>query len=106
LLIRDAHPDDMPAMAAIYAHYVHHSVVTFETEAPTAQDWLDTLAAQDSHGLPTVVGEDDGVVIGFAFLKRWRPRPGYRHTVEDSVYLDKAHVGRGHGRARPAVRAR
>lgn len=98
MLVRDARPDDAPAIAAIYAHYVHTSVATFETEPPTTADWLDTIAAQREHGLPFVVGEDGAKVVGYAFLKRWRPRPAYRHTVEDSVYLDPGHVGRGHGR--------
>ena len=99
MLVRDARPADAPAIAAIYAHYVRGSVATFETDPPTAQDWLDKRAELQSQAMPLLVGEDGGVVIGFGYLSRWRAKPAYRHTVEDTVYLDPAHIGRGHGRA-------
>jgi L-amino acid N-acyltransferase YncA len=95
--VRDARSHDAPAIAAIYAHYVHTSVATFATDPPTAQDWLDRLAQQRTQGLPLIVGDEDGAVVGYAHLSPWRPRPAYRFTVEDSIYLHPAHTRRGHG---------
>jgi L-amino acid N-acyltransferase YncA len=99
MLVRAAEPRDAPAIAAVYAHYVHTSVASFATEAPSPQDWLDTLDQRTAQGLPLVVGDEDGVVVGYAQLSPWRPRPAYRFTVEDSIYLHPDHTGRGFGRA-------
>lgn len=97
--VRAAVPADAEPVAAIFAHYVTTSVATFEEVAPTASDWrqrLDDLAAQN---LPFLVAEaeGDGSVYGFAYASPWRPKPAYRHTVEDTVYLSPGHTGRGIG---------
>jgi L-amino acid N-acyltransferase YncA len=95
---RDAQPTDTEAIAAIYAHYVRTSVATFATEPPSPQQWLDTLAERNRQGLPLLVGEEGGVIVGYAQLSPWRPRPAYRFTVEDSIYLNPEHTRRGYGR--------
>ena len=99
--VRAAVPADAEPVAAIFAHYVTTSVATFEEVAPTAADWrqrLDDLAARN---LPFLVAEaePDGSVCGFAYASPWRPKPAYRHTVEDTVYLSPGHAGRGIGSA-------
>ena len=98
--VRAAAPADAEPVAAIFAHYVATSVATFEEVAPTAADWrrrLDDLAARN---LPFLVAADgDGAVCGFAYASPWRPKPAYRHTVEDTVYLSPGHTGRGIGSA-------
>ena len=89
---------DLGRVAEIFAHYVTHSVVTFETEPPTVADWqvrLDTLA---SRGLPFLVARTGGEVAGYAYASPWRPKPAYRHTLEDTVYLAPGETGRGLGR--------
>ena len=89
---------DLGPVAEIFAHYVTRSVVTFETEPPTVADWqvrLDTLA---SRGLPFLVARTGGEVAGYAYASPWRPKPAYRHTVEDTVYLAPDAIGRGLGR--------
>jgi L-amino acid N-acyltransferase YncA len=100
-VVRAAVPADAGSVAAIFAHYVTTSVTTFEEVAPTAADWerrLDDLAARN---LPFLVAEADraGSVCGFAYASPWRPKPAYRHTVEDTVYLSPGHTGRGIGSA-------
>jgi len=98
-VVRAAAPADAGPVAAIFAHYVATSVATFEEVAPTAADWrrLDDLAARN---LPFLVAADgDGSVCGFAYASPWRPKPAYRHTVEDAVYLSPGHTGRGIGSA-------
>jgi L-amino acid N-acyltransferase YncA len=97
--VRDAQAHDAPEIAAIYAHYVRTSVATFATAPPSPQDWLDRLAQQRAQGLPLLVGDEEGAVVGYAQLTPWRPRPAYRFTVEDSIYLHPDHTRRGHGSA-------
>ena len=98
-VVRAAVPADAESVATIFAHYVATSVATFEEVAPAAADWrrrLDDLAARS---LPFLVAEAEGTVCGFAYASPWRPKPAYRHTVEDTVYLSPGHTGRGIGGA-------
>jgi L-amino acid N-acyltransferase YncA len=97
-LVRQATAADAEAIAAIFAHYVTSSVVTFEETPLTAGQWRDRLAALAGSGLPVLVAELDGTVAGYAYATAWRPKPAYRHTVEDTVYL--APESRGHGLGR------
>ena len=97
-VIGPASAGDLGLVAEIFAHYVTDSVVTFETEPPTVADWqarLDTLAGS---GLPFLVARTGGEVAGYAYASPWRPKPAYRHTVEDTVYLAPGATGRGLGR--------
>jgi phosphinothricin acetyltransferase len=96
--IRAARPADAPALAAIYGHHVTHVLGTFELTAPSAETMAERLAAIETLGLPYLVAEQDGAVVGFAYAGVFRPRAGYRFTVEDSVYIAPEAVGRGLGR--------
>ncbi|MFI8370198.1 GNAT family N-acetyltransferase [Streptomyces sp. NPDC085466] len=97
-LIRPAAEADLGAVAAIYAHYVDHTVVTFDETPPPVSFWrsrLDDLAAR---GLPFLVAEEaGGRIAGYAYASPWRPKPAYRHSVENSVYLSPECTGRGLG---------
>ena len=97
--VRAAAPADAEPVAAIFAHYVTSSVTTFEEVPPTAADWARKLADLTSLSLPFLVAEEDGSVCGFAYASPWRPKPAYRHTVEDTVYIAPGHTGRGIGAA-------
>ena len=96
--IRVASSGDAAAIAAIYAPFVLTSTVTFELEPPDAAEIVLRIAAVEERGLPYLVAELDGVVVGYAYATPFRPRPGYRFTVEDSVYLHEDYAGRGIGR--------
>jgi phosphinothricin acetyltransferase len=96
--VRDASPDDLTAIAGVFAHYVTNTVATFEETPPTAADWGHKLAGLRELALPFVVAAARGDVVGFAYASPWRPKPAYRHTVEDSVYLSPDWTGRGVGR--------
>ena len=101
-VIRPAVPADTEPVAAIFAHYVTTSVATFEEIPPSAAHWRRRLDDLGRQGLPFLVAEadgDEGKVCGFAYASPWRPKPAYRHTVEDTVYLAPGHTGRGLGRA-------
>ncbi|WP_091506281.1 GNAT family N-acetyltransferase [Amycolatopsis sacchari] len=96
-IVKSASAADLPAVAEIYAHYVEHSVATFELEPPDLAEWERRFAAVTGAGLPFLVGELDGAVAGYAYCSPWKPRPAYRQTVEDSIYLAPDAVGKGLG---------
>jgi L-amino acid N-acyltransferase YncA len=99
-VIRPATAGDLPGVARIFAHYVATSVVSFEEDPPAVADWHRRLGDVAQAGLPFLVAETGGgAVTGYAYATPWRPKPAYRHTVENSIYLDPAHAGRGIGRA-------
>jgi|SRR5579863_1575911 len=96
-LVRTATESDVPAITEIYAHHVRHSAATFEIEPPDSAEIERRRVAIHSQGLPFLVAEVDGVVAGYAYAGRYRPRPAYRFTVEDSVYLHPEFLRRGLG---------
>ena len=95
--VRDATADDFPAIAAIYAHHVVHGTASFEETPPSLDELLRRHAAVREHGLPWLVAEIDGRVAGYSYATPYRPRPAYRFTVEDSIYIDEAFRGLGLG---------
>jgi len=98
-IVRAAVPADLDQVAAIFAHYVATSAATFEEVPPTAADWRRRLDELTGQNLPFLVAESGGTVGGYAYASPWRPKPAYRHTVEDTVYISPAHAGRGLGSA-------
>jgi phosphinothricin acetyltransferase len=97
--VRPAAAADLDKVAAIYAHYVATSVATFEEDPPPVGSWRQRLDDLTGRNLPFLVAESDGDVRGYAYASPWRPRPAYRFTVEDSVYIAPDHAGRGIGTA-------
>ncbi|WP_342652695.1 N-acetyltransferase family protein [Pseudomonas sp. F3-2] len=99
LNLRDARDDDMPAVQAIYAHHVTHGTASFELEPPTLEQMRQRRTDILANGLPYLVAERDGEVVGYAYATLYRPRPAYRFTVEDSVYVRDGLAGAGIGQA-------
>lgn len=97
--IRPARPENAPALAAIYGHHVLHGFGTFEEEPPIEEEMGRRLDSVLAAGLPYLVAETAGRIVGFAYAVQFRPRAAYRFTVEDSVYVDPESVGQGVGRA-------
>jgi L-amino acid N-acyltransferase YncA len=98
-VLRDATEQDMAAIQAIYAHEVLHGLATFEEVPPTVDAMLARRAGLLDLGLPYLAAEVAGQVIGYSYATDYRPRPAYRHTIEDSVYVAEGMQGRGIGRA-------
>jgi L-amino acid N-acyltransferase YncA len=96
--VRPATAGDLDAVAGIFAHYVIGSVFTFEEVPPTVAQWRQRLVALAENHLPFLVAEVDGTVAGYAYASPWRPKPAYRHTVEDSIFLAPGYQGKGLGR--------
>ena len=90
LSIRDAAPDDMIAVQGIYAHYVSHSLSSFEEIPPDIAEMSWRLKKMQEGGYPFRIAEQGGVIRGYAYAGQYRPRRAYRYTVENSVYVDPA----------------
>jgi phosphinothricin acetyltransferase len=97
--LRDAAPGDLPAITAIYAHHVLHGTGTFEEAPPDEAEMARRVAAVQDKGWPWLVAEENGQVLGFAYLAQFRPRSAYRHAGEDSVYVRDDIRGQGVGKA-------
>lgn len=93
LSLRPSTDADIPAITAIYAHHVTHGTGTFETTAPTESEIAQRRADVLAKGLPYLVAELDGRVLGFAYCQWFKPRPAYRFSAEDSIYLDPDAAG-------------
>ena len=86
-LLRAFSWSDIPAITTIYRHYVEHSAITFDTEAPGEEAIAEKSAGLKKLGHPVIIAERDAKVVG------------YRFTCEDSIYLDPAETGKGLGKA-------
>lgn len=99
LFLRDAQDDDMPAVQAIYANHVLHGTASFELEPPSLAEMLRRRGDILGNELPYVVAERAGEVVGYGYATLYRPRPAYRFSVEDSVYVREGLGGLGIGQA-------
>lgn len=97
-VIRPSRADDLAAIQGVYAWNVLNGTGTFELEPPDVAEmtrrWLDVTGK----GLPWLVAEVDGRVVGYAYANVFRPRPAYRFCLEDSIYLEPQAAGHGLGR--------
>ncbi len=96
--LRPATPADIPAIAAIYRPAVTEGTASFELEPPSEAEMLRRFSAIIDAGYPYFVAEIDGRVAGYAYAGAYRTRPGYRFTVENSVYVSPDAQGKGVGR--------
>ena len=97
LTIRPSGDEDVAALTAIYAHHVLNGTGTFETEPPSAADMAARRADVLGKNLPYLVAEENGEVLGFAYCNWFKPRPAYRFSAEDSIYMSEAARGKGLG---------
>jgi phosphinothricin acetyltransferase len=102
LIIRPSTDADLPAITAIYAHHVLTGTGTFEVDPPSVEDMRGRRADALSKGLPWLVAvtkeKEDETVIGYAYCNWFKPRPAYRFSAEDSIYLSPETAGNGIGR--------
>ena len=97
--MRPAVADDLPAVQAIYAHNVLHGRASFEETPPSLDEMLARRRTVLGMGAPYLVAEVDGAIAGYSYATSYRPRPAYRFTIEDSVYVADSYHGRGIGAA-------
>lgn len=98
--IRDAVEDDLPDVLSLYRHYVRNSVVTFDEKPPTMAQFRSRFRHLQKLGYPfRVAVSPQGLVLGYAYVFPFREKTGFRKTVESSIYLGPASLGRGLGSA-------
>jgi phosphinothricin acetyltransferase len=98
VIIRACEEGDVPAITAIYHHHVLHGAASFEIEPPDAAEMARRRLAVVDGGYPYLVAEQGGRVAGYAYASAYRPRPAYRNTVENSVYVEPGRERQGIGR--------
>lgn len=94
ILVRDAEEADMAAIQAIYTHHVLYGLASFEETPPSVEEMLARRQAVLGLGLPYLAAEQGGQIVGYSYATSYRPRPAYRHTVEDSIYVADGLGGR------------
>jgi L-amino acid N-acyltransferase YncA len=97
--IRPSEERDVGVIAEIYRYHVLHGIASFEGEPPQPEEIACRRAEIITRGLPYLVAERDGRVLGYCYASPYRTRSAYRYTVEDSIYIDRDQLGRGIGRA-------
>lgn len=97
--LRASQPLDLPAITAIYRHHVLNGTGTFEIEPPSLAEMSARRQDVLDKKLPWWVAEDDdGAILGYAYANWFKPRPAYRFSAEDSVYVADAARGQGIGK--------
>jgi phosphinothricin acetyltransferase len=96
--LRLATDADIPAITAIYRPAVLQGTASFEVEAPGEEEMLRRFRTITDGGYPYFVAELGDRVVGYAYASSYRTRPGYRFTVENSVYIAPEVQGKGVGR--------
>lgn len=97
MVVRAALAADAAALADIYNYYVKNTVVTFEEQPLSADDIYQRITTVGEAGLPWLVAETDGKIVGYAYATPWKPRSAYRFSVEITVYVDPNAGGQGWG---------
>lgn len=98
MTIRAASADDAAAIASIYNYYVTDTIITFEEVIVSADEIARRISDIQNRGLPWIVREEQGRVVGFAYAGPFRKRVAYRFSVETTLYLDITQTGKGFGR--------
>jgi phosphinothricin acetyltransferase len=100
LTIAPATLADAPEVAAIYAHHVIHGLATWELEPPSVEEMSARMSAGLAKGWPWLAARDaGGALLGYAYVGQLKPREGYLHSCENSIYVAQAHIGKGVGTA-------
>lgn len=97
-VLRDALVGDIAEIQAIYGHYVLNGLASFEIDPPDIEEMTNRWRLVQEKKLPFLVADVNGAVGGYAYASSFRPRPAYANTVEDSVYVSPAYLGRGIGK--------
>ena len=95
--LRAAAPGDLAALQAIYRHHVLHGLASFEEVPPDVEEMRRRHADIVARGLPYLVAEEGGAILGYGYCAPYRLRSAYRYALEDSVYVKDGLLGRGIG---------
>ncbi len=95
IAIRPVTLDDVPAINAIYGESVRYGTASWELSPPDDDEMRRRMQHLLDQAYPYFVAESAGQVVGYSYASSYRPRPGYRFTVENSIYVDNAYQRRG-----------
>jgi L-amino acid N-acyltransferase YncA len=95
VIIRPVEDRDMDTITTIYDHHVRHGTASWELEPPDRAELVRRRDGVLALGMPYIVAESVGQVVGYAYAGPYRPRPAYRFTVENSIYIDAGRTGQG-----------
>ncbi|MCX6050102.1 MAG: GNAT family N-acetyltransferase [Chloroflexi bacterium] len=95
IMIRPVTFNDVPAINAIYSENVRHGTASWELDPPDDDEMRRRMQSLLDQAYPYFVAESAGQVVGYSYASSYRPRPGYRFTVENSIYVDNAYQRRG-----------
>lgn len=98
-VVRDSRVEDIRRIQEIYDFHVRNGVASFEEETPSTEDMARRRADVIGRGLPYLVAEADGEIVGYSYAAPYRSRSSYRFTLENSVYVDNRLSRRGIGTA-------
>ncbi|WP_236631973.1 GNAT family N-acetyltransferase [Endozoicomonas montiporae] len=98
-MIRPVKQQDAAAIAGIYNPYILETTITFEEQTVSAGQIRERINRYNEAGLPWLVAEEEGQVLGYAYAAPWRERSAYRFSVEVTVYLSNEAKGRGLGQS-------
>jgi L-amino acid N-acyltransferase YncA len=96
-MIRPADSEDAEAIARIYNHYVTNTIITFEEDPVSAAEIAARIQEVHAANLPWFVEETADGILGYSYAGKWKTRTAYRYSVESTIYLDPAFIGRGLG---------
>ena len=99
MIVRPAALQDLPAIQSIYAYHVLHGLASFEEEAPPLEEMRRRFEDVTGRGLPYLVAEEQGEILGYGYCTLYRSRSAYRFTLEDSIYVNQGKQGKGIGKA-------
>jgi phosphinothricin acetyltransferase len=97
LTVRDAESADAADIASIYNPYVEDTIITFEEEPVSSVEMASRVEAVHSNGLPWLVAERGGQIVGYAYAAKWRGRIAYRFSTEVTVYVARDQLRTGIG---------
>ena len=97
--VRAASLQDLPAVQSIYAYHVLHGLASFEEEAPPLEEMRRRYEDVTGRGLPYLVAEENGEILGYGYCTLYRSRSAYRFALEDSIYVKHGEQGKGIGKA-------
>ena len=98
ILVRGSRAADVPVISQIYSHHVEYGTATFEITPPDTGEVIRRRKTVLTESLPFLVAECEGAVVGYAYASLYRPRPAYRFTLEDSIYIHPGYLRQGIGR--------
>ena len=96
-IVRSADAGDAARIVPIYNYYIAETCITFETDPVTVTEMVQRIQETRQLSLPWLVAEEDGQLCGYAYASKWKGRCAYRFSVEATIYLDPASIGKGIG---------